>query len=159
MKHKLIVCYLLFIISASFPAVAQRRKPAGRTPAVPFAEQVQAALAVYDFEHAEELLTKEIAALQRKRQPTATLEQQLRSAQQGAIKLRATERIVVIDSLVCDKSEAIRAIRLSAESGRIDTYASTYHTTDVNGATIYENELANKRYLAIPAAGSANESP
>lgn len=139
-------------ITVSLPATAQRRR-ATRTPAVPVAEQVQTALNAYDFELAEQLLTKEIAAQKRKRQPTEKLEQQLHIAQQGIIKLRATERICIIDSLVCDKADALRAVKLSHESGRIDTYASTYHTNKPSEATIYENELANKRYLAI--TGSA----
>ena len=130
-------------------AYAQRRKST-RTPKIPVAEQVQNALNDYDFERAEALLTKEIVTLQRRRQPTETLEQQLHLAQQGIIKLRATERIAIIDSLVCDVQDAMKAIHLSQESGRIDTYASTYHTADTCGATIYENEFANKRYLAMP---------
>lgn len=145
---------ILLAAAITLPATAQRRRGA-KAPAIPVAEQVRTALAAYDFELAEDLLNKEIATLKRKRQSTEDLERQLRFAQQGIIKLRATERIVIIDSVVCDKADALRAIRLSPESGRIDTYASTYHVTDPTGATIFENELANKRYLAIPASTDA----
>lgn len=148
---------ILLAAAITLPATAQRRRGA-KAPAIPVAEQVRTALAAYDFELAEDLLNKEIATLKRKRQSTEDLERQLRFAQQGIIKLRATERIVIIDSVVCDKADALRAIRLSPESGRIDTYSSTYHITDPTGATIYENELANKRYLAIPSS-SASSSP
>ncbi len=155
-NHYFSILCLICCLAVALPSSAQRRRAATKAPAVPVEEQVRAAFAVYDFSRAEELLTTEIAALQRKRQPTAALEQQLRLAQQGVIRLRATERIVIIDSVVVDKDAALSAIRLSSESGRIDTYSSTYHTTDPAGATIYENELANKRYLAIPATAKGD---
>ena len=129
--------------------VAAAKQKGKAVAAEPEVSPVQQALEVYDFEKAEELLTKEIEALKKKKQPTEQAEALLHTAQTGRAKLHATERIVIIDSLVCPKEQALKAILLSKESGRIDTYASTYHTTDASGATIYENELANKRYLAV----------
>lgn len=143
-----IVCCLLFIIPSE-SAVAQKKRTA--KPAVPVEEQVQAAFAAYDFEHAESLLTTEIAALKRKRKSTDKLEAMLERTRQAALKLHATERITIIDSLVCPKNLMLRNIRLSLESGRIDSYASTFHQRDNSGATIYENEFGNKRFLALPA--------
>ena len=133
-------------------ATKQKDKAAA---AVPEVSPVQQALDVYDFEKAEQLLTKEIETLKKKKQSTEHAEFLLHTAQTGRVKLHATERIVIIDSLVCPKEQALKAILLSKESGRIDTYASTYHTTDVSGATIYENELANKRYLAVKNANKS----
>ena len=144
------IIILALALATALPATAQRRRTT-KTPAVPLMEQAQQALASYDFESAEELLESEIAALKKKRQPTQQAEKMLRVAEMGRTKLHATERIVIIDSLVCDMAEVLRAIRLSHESGRIDTYASTYHTADNTGATLYENELANKRFLAMPS--------
>lgn len=145
-----IICCLLFIISV-VPASAQRRKTP-KTPAIPVTEQVENALAVYDFETAEDLLDMEIAALKKKRKPTDHLDEYVRRTRQGLSKLHATERIVVIDSIVCPKEEALKTIRLSRESGRIDTYASSFHTRDNSDATIYENELGNKRYVSVPSS-------
>lgn len=131
-------------------------KPKDKAAATePEVSPVQQALDVYDFKKAEELLTKEIETLKKKKKPTEQAEALLHSAQTGRAKLHATERIVIIDSLVCPKEQALKAILLSKESGRIDTYASTYHTTDASGATIYENELANKRYLAVKKANKS----
>ena len=141
------ICCLLFTISV-VPASAQRRK----APAIPLTEQVENALAAYDFETAEELLNKEIAALKKRRKPTDHLDEYVRRTHQGLSKLHATERITVIDSIVCSKGEALKTIRLSRESGRIDTYASSFHTRDNSDATIYENELGNKRYVSIPSS-------
>lgn len=150
-KLLFIVSYLLFIIS-SVPAMAQKQNTSTKkATAASVIEQAQAAIAVYDFERAEKLLNTEITALKKRRKSTDELETLLERARQGALKLHATERITIIDSLVCPKNLMLRNIRLSHESGRIDSYASTYHTRDNSGATIYENEFANKRYLTISA--------
>lgn len=139
-----IVCYLLFIISV-LPAAAQKK----RTPAVPVTEQAQKALDAYAFQEAEDILNKEIAALKRRRKDTSLLDKLLQAAHIGINKIHATERVVIIDSIVCPKEEVLQTIRLSEESGRIDTYASTYHTKDTLGATLYENEFSNRRYIAV----------
>ena len=138
---------IILLLALPLCVFAQKRKAA--TPPKTVAEQAQEAIDRYQFDQAEKLLTKEITALKKRRKDTGKLERMLRSARTGANKLHATERLVIIDSLVCPKEEVLGAIRLSHESGRLDTYASTYHTDANQGATIYENELANKRFLAI----------
>lgn len=148
-KAKTSLFLLALLLMPSFTYAQRRKTP--KAPAIPLTEQVAIALSAYDFETAENLLDKEIAALNKKRKPTDHLDDLVRRARQGRAKLHATERIVVIDSVVCPKAEVMKVIRLSRESGRIDTYASTYHTSDAE-ATIYENELANKRYIAMPSS-------
>ena len=143
----IIICIIVACIATT--AWAQRRKVAAKKAAVPVMEQVQQALREYDFEHADELLTRELNALKKKKQPTAHIEALQHTAWQGRTKLHATERVAVIDSVVCDKDEVIQQIRINRDNGRIDSYASTYHSDDTLGATIYENEFANKRYLAV----------
>lgn len=145
---------LCAILCAATHVSAQRRKAATKKPAVPALELAQQAMTDYDFERAEEILTKEIAALAKKKQATDKAEAMLHAAMQANIKLHATERIVFIDSLVCNRNNVLQAIAVSRENGRIDTYASTYHTSDTLGATLYENELANKRYLAVPSTNA-----
>lgn len=146
----------LWALLLSAPLAAQNRK---RTPAkaaqskVPVLVQARQAIDSYDFDRAAELLSSELTAQRKKRKPTVnidSIEAQLEKVQSVATKLHATERIVVIDSVVCTAEAALKAIRLTHESGRLDTYASTYHSRDTLGATIYENELGNKRYLAVP---------
>lgn len=131
-----------------------KAKTADNTPTLSPAQQ---AIDAYRFEEAMTLLGKEIETLHKKKQNTDAAEALLQEAQAGAAKLHATERIVIIDSLVVPKDQVLKAIVLSHENGRIDTYASTYHTEDKSGATLYENELANKRYLAYPAAGKSSQ--
>ncbi len=157
MKKILSILLVLTVLSTSLYA-QRRRRTASKTPAVPVLQQARKAMEAYDFEHAAELLSAEIERQGKLRRPTAdigSLESLMNEAQRIATKLHATERIVVIDSVVCPKEEVLKAIHLTRESGRLDSYASTYHTRDTLGATIYENELANKRYLAIAANGGA----
>ena len=156
MKKLLTLIAVALIASSSF---AQKRKAkAPKTPAVPILEQARQAVASYDFARAEDLLTKEITALSKKKQPTAQVESLLNTARQGRTKLHATERIVIIDTIVCATDEALELIRISRENGRIDTYASTYHTQETNGAMLFENELANKRYLAVPVKAEGDSA-
>ena len=97
-----IICCLLFIISA-VPAAAQKRRAAAtKTPAVPAIQQAREAFALYDFDKAESLLEKEITALKKRRKSAAAESLLLDSVRQGRAKLHATERIVIIDSIVCD---------------------------------------------------------
>lgn len=168
MKQLLLISLLLVLTTAPASAQRNRRRSAARSRARVAAkapaknknavadnaqsaiEQAQNALSLYDVATAREILEKEHAALTKKKQPTKVVEDLMEQVQQIALKLHATEHIVIIDSLVCDRNDVLRFIQLNRESGRIDTYASTYHTTDINGAMLYENELANKRYLAVP---------
>ena len=158
-KLLFIISYLLFIISSE-PAAAQKQKRAvsPKAPTISNIEQARQALDVYDFELAESSLEKEIAALKRKKKSTAVADSLLARAHQGMMKLHATERIVVIDSIVCSKAAVLKAIHISHESGRLDTYASTYHTgrqapySALLEPTLYENEFGNKRYLSLPAS-------
>lgn len=151
MRNQFILLLLVsFLLSA--PLAAQKRRAASKASAIPVLQQARQAMEDYDFDRATDLLSTTIAAQKKKRRPTEDIEalERLQDlVQRLSTKLYATERIVFIDSVVCPKDQFLRAIRLTRESGRLDTYASTYHTNDVLGATLYENELANKRYLAI----------
>ena len=141
---------ILLVVLLAVPAFSQKRRRATpKAPVKPATERAQEALSQYDFGKAEDILNEEKAALTKKRKDASHLEPLLQAARTGRNKLHATERIVIIDSLVCDKVEMLKAIRLSNESGRINPYAAVYHTQDTLGATLFENELGNKRYLAF----------
>ena len=160
-QHRFLLLFLVFaLLSNPLSAQKKRRAAAPKTPAVPVLEQARQAMDVYDFDGASNILSKAIAEQEKKRKPTEdieALEALLEEAQRVATKLHATERIVIIDSVVCPKEQMLKAIRLTRESGRLDTYASTYLTRDTLGSVLYENELANKRYLAIPISTKTGE--
>ena len=153
MKHHIILLFLLSLIVIPSAARKQRRNATMKraTPAS-YMPEAEEAMQAYNFDHAIECYEKERALLEKKKQPTTDVDERLQAALKANAKLHATERITIIDSVVCNAADAMRVIRLSRESGRIDTYASTYHTKDASGATLYENELGNKRYLTLPSA-------
>lgn len=161
---KQVLTILLTFALLSTPLSAQKRRSAAaapKEPAVPALEQARQAMKVYDFDGASAILSKAIAEQEKKRKPTEdveAMEELLDEAQRIGTKLHATERIVVIDSVVCPKEQILKIIRLTHESGRLDTYASTYHTRDTLGAFLYENELANKRYLAVPTTSKKTQA-
>lgn len=147
MRHR----YILFLFFMMLPLtfMGQRRRAAKvKEPVIPATELARAAIDKYAFNQAEEILTKEMEALKKKRKDTSHLQSLLQEAREGANRLHATERVVIIDSIICPADEALKAIKLSQESGRLDTYASTYHERESLGNTLFENEFGNKRYLA-----------
>lgn len=149
-----IIAFIVGLALACNSASAQRARRGGNAArqTVPPVEQARAAIADYRFEEAEGILTSEITALKRKRKPTTEAELLLEQARVGRQKLSATERIVVIDSVVVGRNEAMQAIALSRENGRIGLYATTYHVADSLGCTLYENDLGNRRIVAVPAS-------
>ena len=154
MRLRFVLLLLLSVLLNSSLSAQKRRTAVPKTPVLPVLEQARQSMRAYDFEGAAALLSKTLAEQKRKRKPTEdieALEELLEASQHIGTKLHATERIVFIDSVVCPKEQMLKAIHLTRESGRLDTYASTYHTRDSYGVVIYENELANKRYFAVPS--------
>ena len=133
---KTILLLSILFAFAVTPASAQRSKrpaskarPAAKAPAKnkpaaanePSAiEQAQHALSLYDVSTAREVLDKEMAVLTKKKQPTEAVEALMEQVQQIALKLHATEHIVIIDSVVCDKDKFLNAILLNREGPRCD---------------------------------------
>lgn len=150
---KLTIITLCLLLAVTAAGQKRKRQATPKAPAVPYIEQARQALQAYRFDDAQELAEKEIEAARKNKQEATEAEQILQQAEIGQLALHATERIAIIDSVVCQKDEVLTAIKLSSECGRIDTYASTYHTADTKGATIYENDFANKRLLAVETPG------
>lgn len=143
MKRKTIC--LLATLALSVSLAAQRRGNAADNTAT--AEQY---IAQYRFDEAEELLDKLIAALRKKRQPTAREEQLLAVARKGAHMINATEKVTFVDSVVADKTAFLDALRISPESGQLFAYGAFFNREDKNGCTVYRSELGNKIYFSQP---------
>ena len=103
-QHRFLLLFLVFaLLSNPLSAQKKRRAAAPKTPAVPVLEQARQAMDVYDFDGASNILSNAISEQEKKRKPTEdieALEALLEEAQRVATKLHATERIVVIDSVV-----------------------------------------------------------
>lgn len=103
------------------------------------------------------LLTAPASAKSRRpvRKPKSTAEELARQEKFSRM-LTATERIMFIDSFVVNKSDFLRAFRMSTESGSIK------HTSDIlrnykNAESFaYLNELGSRCYLTMQAADSTS---
>lgn len=60
----------------------------------------------------------------------------------------ATQRIVFIDSVVVAKNDFLSAIRLNAESGRLDSFDQFFRSEGHEESYVYINEMGNKCYFS-----------
>lgn len=119
---------------------AQRGKVSAEELDAPISE----AISHYDFTRAEQLLQQKITLLEKKRKSTEREDSLLEVVQKNSVKLHATERVTIIDSLVLPKSKLLSALTLGAESGTVDTYEHYFGKKDAPGCTVFENQLKNK---------------
>lgn len=146
MKRNLIICAMLAMASNVF---AQKNKvvvPQQPLPAISLSD----ALKQYRFSDAELILNQEIANLRKKKLDTSDAENKLRAVNRAKSKMNVTEKITFIDSLVVTKSELIQNLRLSSESGKIDSYSAFYNMSDTTNCTIYLSELGDNLLYAKP---------
>ena len=66
----------------------------------------------------------------------------------------ATQQIVFIDSVVVAKNDFLSAIRLNAESGRLDSYDQFFRSEGHEESYVYINEMGNKCYFSDENANS-----
>ena len=66
----------------------------------------------------------------------------------------ATQRIVFIDSVVVAKNDFLSAIRLNAESGRLDSFDQFFRSEGHEESYVYINEMGNKCYFSDENANS-----
>ena len=102
----------------------------------------------YMFDEAEELINQNIKKLKRKRQPTDAEESKLEEINRLRSKMKATERVTIIDSLVVDKNTFLQHIRLNEENGSLSTTAAFFNSPNAGAGTAYLSELGNKVYFA-----------
>lgn len=135
------------------PCQAQRRKV---TPPPEPTITPQEAMELYDFEKAQEILENEIERLTKKRQPTEELEALLELAQLREAVLQATEKVIIIDSLVVPKAELLPNLRLGEENGTICTTDQYLQEGGTSDCFVFRNQLGNHVIYAYP---SKNGSP
>lgn len=139
-----ILCFLICLTT-----VAQRR---GRRQEPVYTVTAQEAMAAYNFSLAEEILESQIATLRRKNQPTDQEEALLETARKSLLRLRATQQVTIIDSLVLPKDEVLRQIRISEDCGTIMNCTELFEENRFKGCTLFCNELANRVIYAEPNA-------
>lgn len=104
----------------------------------------------YRFDEAAESLRKYIGTRQKKKADTADAEKRLERIRQGGRMLKGTEQVTFVDSFVVDKSLFLSAYKVGPESGTLDTYNHYFQTDAQPESMLYQTELKNRIYYAMP---------
>lgn len=91
----------------------------------------------YRFDEAVENYEQHIEWLEKKKRPIEEAEAELETVKQAARMIKGVEDVAVIDSFVVDKSDFLKAYKISKESG------SLYQDNAIAG-TAYQTEMGNK---------------
>jgi len=62
--------------------------------------------------------------------------------------LMATQRIIIIDSIVVDKKQFLQCYKLNAEAGNVSGYNDFFKSTEQPYSTVYINQMKNKCWFA-----------
>lgn len=134
--------YIFFALTLllAICATAQRNR---RVQTPTYTVTPQEAMNAYNFSLAEEILESQIAALTKKKQPTQQEENLLETARRLQIRLRATEQVTIIDSIVLPKNRVLEQIKLSEENGKLLRYDDFFKTSTHTDGTLFLNELGD----------------
>ena len=139
----------LILILSTIAASAQRRRQKIKEPE--FDTTPEEAMAIYDFEKAEEILTAQIEYLEKTEQPTEEKEALLEIARKNMLKLHSTACITFIDSIAIGKKDVVKSLMLGNECGTIEIFANYFNQTDTLMRTVFINQLQNRRLYARQA--------
>ncbi len=149
---------LLAGLLASPGASAQKRrtvrKPSAAATAPVETKSAGQLIDEYHFAEAAALLQKQAAAAERaKTAPDPMTQENLRRARLGENMLRATERVVFVDSLVVDRADFWAHLGLSADGGRLltaDGLKGIVPTVGEAGEVAYVNDFGDRVVFAAP---------
>jgi hypothetical protein len=103
---------------------------------------------LYRFEDAVTTYDAYIADLTRLKRPTEEATALLEQSKARLRMLRGVEKVTIIDSVVVDKNQFLKAYSISRESGSLYMYNDFFEGKTENDATVYETELKNKIYYS-----------
>ena len=118
-----------------------------KTPAKPVLT-IEECMAQYKVGQARSLIENEMKTLKRRRKPTDALEEKLDQLDRLELMMRATEDVVVIDSVVVDKALCWDMIKLSEESGQLLSTDDFWKRETPHGGMGYMLELGNRFYYS-----------
>ena len=153
--YKLLVT--IFLASCSLLANAQQTSPAVLVDSTSIGRLIRD----LDIDAAQAQLKKDLATAKRKRQSTSLLEHQQQVCNAALTYLKGTDRVVILDSVVVDKSVFLLAYGFTAEAGKIWTdHPIVLTNTPVRSSllnimtTTYETERGNRQYRVAVSGDS-----
>lgn len=108
----------------------------------------QAYNASYRFDEAVTAFEEYIDAQKKRKQPIDDALTLLEKSKVNARMIKGVENVCVIDSFIVNKTDFLKAYKLSEESGKIYTYNAFFNTQEDHEGTVYETELGNKVYYS-----------
>lgn len=140
MTRHLLLIGLLFM--AVLTTTAQtKRKTTNLTTNTTQQAKIALLMEQYRFEEAQRLLSTSA-------HKNIAYQELLQQARLGARMLNATQDVIIIDSIVTDSENFLKAIPLNKESGVITTYNDFFKTDMQPNAYVYQNEMGNKCYYS-----------
>ncbi len=148
------IVLLLIASCVCFTSNAQVRKGNTANKAVEnVIPAANSAMRSYDFDKAISFLEGKINREKSKksnRQSTVQEEALLEIARKNKLMLAATEVVTFVDSIALPKDKVLKALKLSEESGTIDSYSNYFNLPDSNNCTVFVNQLQNRILYAAP---------
>lgn len=150
---RVLFAFIVLSLTATVAFSQKRTNSAQKKPAQP-AVNVDEAIANYRFSEAEQALNAEISRLRGRKLDTSIPETKLRAVRNAKSKLHATERVTFIDSVVVRKDDLLASIRLSSETGSLDTYRHYFHKKDTLSCSLFMTQLKDRLIFARPTNDS-----
>jgi len=141
MLRQFTISLAILLGSLTLTASAQQYYPTLQVDSNDVAQKLRA----LRFEEAQTQIKREINQEKRKRHSTTQLERQQREAATGLQMLKGTAQLLVIDSVVIQKSQLLSAYHFSPEVGKIWLENSSLGKQSV---AVYETERGNRQYRA-----------
>lgn len=100
----------------------------------------------YRFDKAAEMYDEYITLLTKKKQDTEIFEDKLALAEKGQRMLERVENIQIIDSIIVNKQDILKAYQLSDEAGSLHSYNTFFETNDSVFSAVYMNQKERNIY-------------
>jgi hypothetical protein len=150
MKRNLIITIILFLGFSSELLYAQRKTRPKKnihitTPSTSaFTSEIQELEKEYRWDDAVTLYKKQIDLLTKSKASTVDIEKKFAQAKLGAKMMQGVENLVIVDSIVVDKTDFLSAYKLGYDVGTLSTYKNYFKTNDDQFGTVYVNELGDR---------------
>lgn len=161
MSYKIFIAVFCCLIYISLPIHSQRGKgkSKAKTQVTITPEDIDVLLNAYQFEDASTAIEDAIDAATRKKMDTSVFEKQSHIAVIGENMLQSTAKIIFIDSIVVNKNDFLKALKLHESCGTICRYEEVFETTNASNkipeSTVFINEFKDRMiYASVDKSGS-----
>lgn len=102
----------------------------------------------YRFEEAQKTNDAYLKDLKQRRRDTTQADSLAERIRNHLRMIKGVERVCVIDSVIMNKTQFLKAYQISPESGTLSFYKDYFSNNGHIGGTVYETELGNQLYYS-----------